>query len=64
MFALYKIQEPLDVEGYRVKDAVLWWYVGKVMVDPWCEQAKIVVTEVASCWESISQSSGSWEEAA
>lgn len=61
MFTLYKAQEPLGVESYRVRGTVyrdMW----ETMVDPRLEQVKIVIEE-ASSWESIPQSSGSSEEA-
>lgn len=65
MFSLSKAQEPLEVDGYRirVKRHSLWGYVGKITVNPTIEHVKIVAIREATSRELVPQSSSSWEEA-
>lgn len=63
LFNQYKVQEPLNVEGYWMvlffgrKNYIFWEYAGEITVDPRLQVAKILMF-----WERYSQRSGSWEE--
>lgn len=61
MFSLSKAQEPLEVDGYRirVKRHSLWGYVGKITVNPTIEHVKIVAIREATSRELVPQSSSS-----
>lgn len=47
----------------KAKSEVLEGYAGKIMVDLGLEEVKFVESGKASFWESVPQSSISWEEA-
>lgn len=44
------------------KKCSLWSYVGKIVVSSRFEEVKIVLIREESFWESVPQSSRSWEE--